>query len=762
MKINNYIQNLLIAACLIMGGTFFNSCTDELEGKSIVGMGREGINLAISVDGMTEKVLTKAEESERTDMSAIRDLHIVLTQDEDILRVFSVESTETGSDQSETSTGLEADPSFDTGKISYHISQADAAGANHVYVVANYDDFPITESSSVSELKGLKAAYTFGDAYSSMYGEVALGSSTNNHSHENGQTYAVELKRTLAMITVGIDCRDEEGESLLRKGVMITPTSIALRNVPVYCVLGAENKPASPEEINEEEPSYSNLGWATLTSDRSQAFSPENPHSNANDVIPLFMCENMQGTDSSIEKEQDKGSERNYCTYIELEADYEYRKQADDNAPTNIPNVLTGTITYKFYLGKNKIDNFDVERNVHYKLTLHLEDWAGLVEDGKITNGNYSSDNTDVSWRVDTELKEIEDGEFVNDVIDIPVAGCRFNVTVAAEEELQFHRGSDNSLFVRKSNKEWVNLSSGNWQPKDMDILDNGDGTYTYFFYAKPLTTFTKASSLNTVDDWIYNGYEELVDNGVYIKDHGKDHYLTVRRWYPLPVMDPEDLNGSTNPNGAKLYYSRFDIANGEELSWGPSAYNDAILNSEGTDHGRLVVEGLNITDPDGDAYRAFNPEYGFHNQVAFFKTIRNEGNEDVLNFSAVINDNVYDESDYGVPTIMDYAIFTSANAEPPESEGNNDDVIVSAENVKHQHRYALASKEEWAKIEKWGAKDPEHSILPVPYWTSSMKGSDSYVYIYGSGGKVDTRSRSETYRGRMVYHINNDASFNN
>ena len=124
MKINNYIQNLLIAAFLIMGGTFFNSCTDELEGKSIVGMGREGINLAISVDGMTEKVLTKAEESERTDMSAIRDLHIVLTQDEDILRVFSVESTETGSDQSETSTGLEADPSFDTGKISYHISQA--------------------------------------------------------------------------------------------------------------------------------------------------------------------------------------------------------------------------------------------------------------------------------------------------------------------------------------------------------------------------------------------------------------------------------------------------------------------------------------------------------------------------------------------------------------------------------------------------------------------------------------------------------------
>ena len=767
-----------------MGGTLFNSCTDELDGKSVINTGTEGINLSISVDGMRKKVLTRADEtSERKDKSEIHDLHIILAsgdKDEDeILDVLSVENMEEGSSLSEDLTGLVSDPlsndddDDDDDEIiyQYHISQEKAKRASHVYVVANYMNedgelvaFPKDEISTVSTLKNRKVGFpaTSSNPYCTMFGEVALGSSTDDHDHSNGSTYSVELKRTLAMITVGIDCREGD-DNVLHKGVMITPTSIALKNVPEACVLGANNKPTSVEDGE----SYSNLGWATLTSDKSQAFTPDEPHSKNPDVIPLFMCENMQGRDESISEQTGKvpseDNQRLTCSYIEVKADYEYHKQSDDNPADDIPNILRGTITYKFYLGENVIDNFDVKRNVHYQLTLCLKDWAGLKEDGKIEGDRYVEGNTDeVGWRVDTDLEEIGQGEFVDDVIDIPVAGCRFNVTVAADEELQFHRGSDNSLFVRGSDGEWKNPSSGNLQPKDMDILDNGDGTYTYFFYAKPLMTFAKASSLTTEEDWIKNGYEDLVEDGVYIKEGGNNRYLTVRRWYPLPVMDPADLNGSTNPNNAKLYYSRFDIANGEELPWGPSAYDNVELNSEGSDHGQLEVDGLNIIDPYGAAgsYRTFNPKYGFHNQVAFFKTVQRDGNEDALNFSAVINDNTDNESNYGTYTIMDFAIFTSANAEDPVSEGTNNSVIVSAGDVKHQHRYALASKEEWAKIEKWGAKDPDHSVLPVPYWTSNMEGTQSYVYIYGSGGKTDLRDRSEPYRGRMVYHINNDAEF--
>lgn len=788
MNINKYIKNIWVAACILMGGTLFNSCTDELDGKSVINTGTEGINLTISVDGMREKVLTRVT-SERKDKSEIHDLHIILAsgdKDEDeILDVLSVENMEEGSSLSEDLTGLVSDPlsndddDDDDDEIiyQYHISQEKAKRASHVYVVANYMNedgelvaFPKDEISTVSDLKTKEVGFpaTSSNPYCTMFGEVALGSNTDAHGHSNGSTYSVELKRTLAMITVGIDCRGEDGSNSLHKGVMITPTSIALKNVPEACVLGANNKPTSVVEGE----SYSNLGWATLTSDRSQAFTPDEPHSKNPDVIPLFMCENMQGTDSSIDnddetKKDNESTNSKYATYIEVKADYEYHKESDDNPVADNPNILRGTITYKFYLGENEINNFDVKRNVHYQLTLCLKDWAGLKEDGKIGSGDIYVEevNPDVSWRVDTDLKKIDDGQFIDDVIDIPVAGCRFNVTVAADnmDDIRFHRGSYDGLFVRNPRKQWINISAGDMSAKkDIDVLDNKDGTYTCFFYAKPLMDFSeKAGNLKTEQDWVDNGYEEF-SSAVYLKIGGQQYPLNVRRWYPLPVMDPADLNGSTNPNNAKLYYSRFDIANGEELSWGPSAYNSIELNSEGPDHGQLVVENLNITDPyGGTGYRDFNPKYGFHNQVAFFKTVQSDGNEDALNFSAVINDNTYDESNYGTYTIMDFAIFTSANAEEPDlsSEGT-DDVIVSVENVKHQHRYALASKEEWEKIEKYGAKDPNHSVLPVPYWTSNMEGTQSYVYIYGSGGKTDLRDRSEPYRGRMVYHINNDAEF--
>ena len=262
-----------------MGGTLFNSCTDELDGKSVINTGTEGINLSISVDGMREKVLTRAEASDRKDKSEIHDLHIILASGDDIKKVFSVESTETGSDQSETSTGLEPDPSFDTGELSYHISQEDAKGADHVYVVANYMDngsddeygyaelaeFPIDEESSVSDLKALKVGFPAASAnpYCTMFGEVDLKSDSEetHDNHTNSSTYSVELKRTLAMITVGINATE------MRKGVIIRPTGISLKNVPKSCWITKDNIPTSEDDdINSEGPEYLSFFGMVLSS----------------------------------------------------------------------------------------------------------------------------------------------------------------------------------------------------------------------------------------------------------------------------------------------------------------------------------------------------------------------------------------------------------------------------------------------------------------------------------------------------------------
>lgn len=768
MNINKYIKNIWVAACILMGGTLFNSCTDELDGKSVINTGTEGINLSISVDGMREKVLTRAETSDRKDKSEIHDLHIILASGDKIKKVFSVESTEFGSDQSETSTGLESDPSFGTGDISYHISQEDAKGVDYVYVVANYADFSITESNTVTELKASKVGYSFGDLYSPMFGEVALdGSSTNNHGHTNGSTYSVELKRTLAMITVGM-----KGENL-RSGIVITPQRITLKQVPTSCTLGEGYKAASEADINKDGYGYQELRWAPIANDGEHATtSPANPHSNDPDVIPLFMCENMQGADENISEQTGKvpsySNQRPTCSYIEVTADYEYYKELDSNAPSSIPSILTGTITYRFYLGENITNDFNVERNKHYQLTLNLSGWAGLVEDGKITNGNYTPNNPEVGWRVDTDLTELNEG-FVNTEMNLPIGGCRFDVIVATNNigslKLQYgergianypgevETGNNNRWVFVKTKDGWS--SSGNALNGNFDAKDNGDGTYTLSFYAKPWTkediddVVENHSDLNSIDQWIEMGYRYITFE--FSKTGGDNSTLTVRQWLPLPVMEP-GLSGST-PADAELYYSRFDIAyNNLErplLRWGPQAYDNINLTSEGDEHGQLVTTGLGITANSDVPNGEFNPEYGFHNQVAFF--ITDQQGQKAINFSAALNGDA-------TPSALDYATFIAANAENPGTgENDNGLVIENASDANGQHHYALASKEEWAKIEQYGVLQ---NFLPVPYWTSNMKGTQSYVYIYGSGGKTDLRNRSDLYRARMVYHKNNEAKF--
>ena len=784
MNINKYIKNIWVAACILMGGTLFNSCTDELDGKSVINTGTEGINLTISVDGMREKVLTRAEEtSERTDKSEIHDLHIILAsgnKDEDkIVDVLSVENMEEGSSLSEDLTGLvSGSSSNDDGEIiyQYHISQEKAKGASHVYVVANYMNedgelvaFPKDEISTVSTLKNRKVGFpaTSSNPYCTMFGEVALGSSTDDHDHSNGSTYSVELKRTLAMITVGIN-----GENL-RSGIVITPQSIALKQVPESCTLG-EGYKATEDNIDKDGYGYQELRWASIASDGEHATkSPANPHSNDADVIPLFICENMQGVDNSITDEKGKvpsdNNQRPTCSYIEVMADYNYYKELDnaENIPSGIPSMLTGTITYRFYLGENVSNDFNIARNKHYQLTLNLSGWGGLVEEGIVTDNSYNTD-ADVSWRVDTDLAELNEG-FVNTEMNLPIGGCRFDVIVATNNigslKLQYgergianypgevETGNNNRWVFVKTKDGWS--SSGNALNGNFDAKDNGDGTYTLSFYAKPWTkediddVVENHPDLNSIDQWIKMGYRYTTFE--FSKTGGDNSTLTVRQWLPLPVMEL-GLSGST-PADAELYYSRFDIAyNNLErplLRWGPQAYDNINLTSEGDDHGQLVTTDLGITANSDVPNGEFNPEYGFHNQVAFF--ITDQQGQNAINFSAALNGDA-------TPSALDYATFIAANAENPGTgENDNGLVIENASDANGQHHYALASKEEWAKIEQYGVLQ---NFLPVPYWTSNMKGTQSYVYIYGSGGKTDLRNRSDLYRARMVYHKNNEAKF--
>ena len=210
------------------------------------------------------------------------------------------------------------------------------------------------------------------------------------------------------------------------------------------------------------------------------------------------------------------------------------------------------------------------------------------------------------------------------------------------------------------------------------------------------------------------------------------------------------------NPLNAELYYSRFDILMGEMMPWCPDGYYNSDLGYDSPNSILVMdVDRLGITDPNNQAAREFNREYGFHNQVAFFLTDRDNRNS--------ITGNPIDFNNGEPTSMMEYAIFTAVNADAESVEGTGDLVVMDPADAQGMYRYALASKEEWEKIEQYGYRDPKFPLVPgTPYWTSSISEDGMQSYVHYFMGSNEAKSRSTSYRGRMVYHKNNEAHFNN
>lgn len=777
MNINKYIKNIWVAACILMGSTLFNSCTDELDGKSVINTGTEGINLSISVDGMREKVLTRVDIDNRR--ANIHDINIVFADAEekivDIVRITAENATTNPSIDAETTGLVSAD--FETGDISYHIGTTDMESKEFtdIYVVANLlnekgelIEIP-SDVTTVQRLKELRQGVTYATAagqYCTMFGKAEANS--GNHEHTGGSTYKVSLKRTVAMITLGID------GSGLRQGVIIEPTKVELCNVPATCSISEDvpNMPDDEEDSPKISPSgqgidirWSPIACAEMGDGYIQQAPNDDPHGAESSA--LYMFENLQGqTDNTEDKQIDKeplAEKKDYCSYIKVSANYYYRSESDnetDKANFSVNN-LTGTITYNFYLGNNIYNDFNIKRNTHYKLTLNLQGWGGLVEEGVVTSdGSYDS-GKDESWRVETDFPE---SGFISEGMNVPVGGSLItipfvngdintNTNIRYDNDLGGH-GPNAPFWAQKVNGEW---EKGSTSDKLYDLLhDEGNGISTLRIYVRPVTEsvydqIISLQNITTMKDWIERGYYELT-----ITVQATSDKFVIRQWLPLPILEPNIFGNisdpmNANPLNAQLFYSRFDILEGEMMPWCPDAYYNSNLGYESA--GSILVmnpNDLGIIDPDGSEAREFNPEYGFHNQVAFFLTDRE-------------NNNVIDFKNGQPTSMMEYTIFTSVNAENPGSGENttSDMVVMNPNDATGMHHYALASKEEWLKIEQYGVRDPRFPLVPgTPYWTSSISedGTKTYVHYYNGGDEV--KDRANSYRGRMVYHKNNNANF--
>lgn len=275
---------------------------------------------------------------------------------------------------------------------------------NQIAIVANYGEQLHTQS--LKKLKTLKIGTSTGvpDKYI-LFSMAYLSKKSGNCLY-----YAASLKPLFAMITVGID------GSGLSNGISITPRILRIKNAPDGAYLGNKSKTTSKfQTANKNINTIPNAHTINLADYGSlQAVTNEFPialNRNPTELFfPLHLYENMQGkrsptcphetsnkpcgsgcskswykTPPHANKKGVAGSDKwlntdKFTSYLEVECDY-----------INYNTNQSGITTYRFYLGGNLTNNFDVERNHKYFIQLNINKTGGA---------------NDALWQLDTLLEE--------------------------------------------------------------------------------------------------------------------------------------------------------------------------------------------------------------------------------------------------------------------------------------------------------------------------------------------------------------------
>ena len=167
------------------------------------------------------------------------------------------------------------------------------------------------------------------------------------------------IRRAASKVTVAFDA------SAMNDNIYIYLKSAQIRDIPTTCTLINDNRPDSQEQLIEEGDMLlfgkgDNFEeWPRISCGRGA-----NTYGNhANAAPSLFFYENMQGIHPDKHQYQNFDSKDNVLcgTYLEVKGYYV-------NSSSDRPSY--GNIIYRCMLGKNMIDDFNAERNTHYKVTL--------------------------------------------------------------------------------------------------------------------------------------------------------------------------------------------------------------------------------------------------------------------------------------------------------------------------------------------------------------------------------------------------------
>lgn len=342
----------------------FISCIQD-EHEDIADNDIKSIELSITLPDPVEIVPTTRSLSSRTDYSNLDDLNIVAYHKDGTATVLFIRKDSPGWSVESGSVIIKHD---------YYSS------IRHLSVVANWGEALTSQAGNSPEyLKSMQ----FSGFRDVMYADAMYMGESGGRSQ-----IEADLVRTIAMVTVSL-----EVDGTLKDGLNIKPTRVSVKNVPGSVYLGKDNK-AGSGNIETDGDVIDNLDWGTLSNDNLSV--GETNHSITGENA-LFLYENKQGLWANNDQTKKAAKdEMQYASYIELEAEYEYAESSGQ---------FTGTIIYRFCLGSNTTDNYNVIRNHHYAVTLKLSDWGGADEGGLVENGKIiEGTSPGVNWRIDMDL----------------------------------------------------------------------------------------------------------------------------------------------------------------------------------------------------------------------------------------------------------------------------------------------------------------------------------------------------------------------
>lgn len=361
MKTIKYIFAIICLFSFVGGA--FSSCTDEIEKKDNAGTGiANSLQLQLTIPDNEE--IAPMSKSAQSESEGVNDLSILIykVQDGSLAEHFYYSAGQLQ--------GLTTDEKF----IKISLTQI-APGQKRVYLIAN-----IGSESAYNTLWGQVGTEDALKAYSvglngTKPAMLLAAQGEQDFDAQTGAQVSASLKRIYSMITVKV-VRN------LKDGLVINPKSVQLKHVPETGFLFKDNKIEQSNQCVIEGEKIERTSGATdfLTGEHSTAPA-------------LYMFENRQPDGSNAGDQTTKTpaglkpdaliesikTDRK-CSYIEVVADYLKGGQS---------GAGSGTITYRFFLGKDALKDFDVQRNVHYLVTLTL-------------NGDGGKD--EATWRVETDL----------------------------------------------------------------------------------------------------------------------------------------------------------------------------------------------------------------------------------------------------------------------------------------------------------------------------------------------------------------------